>query len=150
QLLDLARAGTLSDKATLEQQVKRMLADPRASALATRFAAQWLRLEDLDKVFPDVRQYPDFDEQLRSAMRTETETFFEYLVREDKSVFDIFDADYTFVNERLAAHYGIPDVAGTAFRKVSYPDDTRRGILGQGSVLVETSHAVRTSPVLRG
>ena len=150
QLIDLARQGRLADRRTLEAQVKRMLEDPRSAALATRFAAQWLRLEDLDKVFPDVRQYPDFDEQLRSAMRQETELFFENLVREDRSVFDLFDADYTFLNERLAAHYGIPNVAGAAFRKVSYPDATRRGILGQGSMLVQTSHAVRTSPVLRG
>ncbi len=150
RLIDLARQGTLSERRTLDAQVKRMLEDPRSAALATRFAAQWLRLEDLDKVFPDVRQYPDFDEQLRAAMRQETELFFENLVREDRSVFDIFDADYTFVNERLADHYGIPDVAGAAFRKAPYPDSMRRGILGQGSMLVQTSHAVRTSPVLRG
>ncbi|MSR35355.1 MAG: DUF1592 domain-containing protein [Gemmatimonadetes bacterium] len=149
-LMQLARQNKLGDQRVLEQQVRRMLADPRVSALATRFAAQWLRLEDLDKVFPDVRQYPDFDEQLRHAMKQETELFFENLVREDKSVFDIFTADYTFVNERLAAHYGIPNIAGSEFRKVQYPDVTRRGILGQGSMLVQTSHAIRTSPVLRG
>jgi hypothetical protein len=134
----------------LEQQARRMLADPRASTLATRFASQWMRLEDLDKVFPDVRQYPDFDEQLRGAMRKETELFFEYLFRADRPVFDIFNADYTFVNERLAEHYGIKGVAGSEFRRVQYPDDTRRGVFGQGSMLVQTSHAIRTSPVMRG
>ena len=150
QLTQLALDGKLSDRRVLDQEVMRMLADPRSSTLATRFAAQWLRLEDLDNLFPDVRQYPDFDEQLRAAMRQETEAFFVNLVREDRSVFDIFNADYTFVNERLADHYGIANVAGTRFRKVMYPDATRRGILGQGSMLMQTSHAVRTSPVLRG
>ena len=150
ELLTLARAGKLSNRTVLEQQVRRMLADPRAEALATRFAGQWLRLEDLDKVFPDVRQYTDFDEQLRAAMRRETELFFSNLVREDRSVLELFTADYTFLNERLAAHYGIPGVAGTEFQRVRYPDETRRGILGHGSVLVQTSHANRTSPVLRG
>jgi hypothetical protein len=150
ELMALAREGDLSDQRTLERQVLRMLEDPRASALATRFASQWLRLEDLDKVFPDVRQYTDFDEQLREAMRHETQLFFANLVREDLSVIDLYTADYTFVNERLAEHYGIPGVAGTHFRRVEYPDETRRGILGQGSVLVQTSHANRTSPVLRG
>ena len=150
ELMDLAGRGKLSDKKVLEQQVRRMLADPRSESLATRFAAQWLRLEDLEKVFPDVRDYVDFDEQMRAAMRRETELFFVDLIREDKSILDIYTADYTFVNERLAAHYGIPDVAGTHFRKASYPDATRRGVLGHGSVLVQTSHATRTSPVLRG
>src|SRR6185436_5443679 len=98
----------------------------RAEALSTRFAAQWLRLSDLEKVQPDVRQYPDFDEQLRHAMQRETELFFDNVVREDRSVLDLFTADYTFVNERLALHYGIPNVAGPAFRRVSYPDDKRR------------------------
>jgi hypothetical protein len=150
ELMAVARAGRLSDDRVLEQQVRRMLADPRAQALATRFAGQWLRLEDLDKVFPDVRQYTDFDEQLRASMRRETELFFDNLVREDRSVLELYTADYTFVDERLAEHYGIPGVAGTEFRRVSYPDDTRRGILGHGSVLVQTSHANRSSPVLRG
>jgi hypothetical protein len=127
-----------------------MLADPKAEALATRFAGQWLRLQDLEKVFPDVRQYTDFDEQLRLAMQRETELFFHNLVREDRSLLELYTADYTFVNERLATHYGIKGVAGPEFRRVTYPDDTRRGILGHGSVLVQTSHANRTSPVLRG
>jgi hypothetical protein len=150
ELMKLARDGKLSNQRVLEQQVRRMLADPRAEALATRFAGQWLRLEDLDKVFPDVRQYTDFDEQLRAAMRRETELFFHNLVQEDRSVLELYTADYTFVNERLAAHYGIPGIAGTEFQRVTYPDDTRRGILGHGSILVQTSHANRTSPVLRG
>jgi hypothetical protein len=150
ELMNLARQSKLSDPKVLEAQVRRMLADARSEALATRFAGQWLRLEDLDKVFPDVRQYPDFDEQLRAAMKKETEMFFSYIVRADRPVTDVFDADYTFVNDRLAKHYGIPGVAGSEFRKVSYPDDSRRGILGQGSMLVSTSHAIRTSPVMRG
>jgi hypothetical protein len=150
ELIRLAQQRKLSDREVLEQQVLRMLADRRATALSTRFAAQWFRLDDLDKVFPDVRRYPDFDEQLRASLRKETELFFAHLVREDRDVLDIFNADYTFVNERLAAHYGIPGVAGSGFRKVTYPDATRRGILGHGSILTQTSHAVRTSPVLRG
>jgi len=149
-LRKLAASGRLSAPGVLEQQVKRMLADPRAEVLASRFASQWLRLQDLDKLNPDVRFYPDFDEQLKSAMRRETELFFANLVREDRSVLDLFTADYTFVNERLARHYKIPGVIGSQFRKVTYPDDRRGGLLGQGSVLTLTSHADRTSPVLRG
>lgn len=150
QLVATAARGTLSQPAVLEREVRRMLADPRAKALATRFAAQWLRLPDLDLVQPDIRQYPDFDEQLRAAMRTETETFFDHLVREDRSVLDLYRADYTFVNARLAQHYGIPNVAGAHFRRVSYPDSTRRGLLSHASVLTLTSHATRTSAVERG
>jgi len=149
-LRTLAAAGRLSSPTVLEQQVTRMLADPRAAVLSSRFAAQWLRLQDLDKLNPDVRFYPDFDEQLKAAMRRETELFFENLVREDRPVLDLFTADYTFVNERLARHYRMPGVVGSQFRKVTYPDDRRRGILGHGSVLTLTSHADRTSPVLRG
>jgi hypothetical protein len=150
ELLRLATERRLSDRRTLERQVRRMLADPRAEALATRFAAQWLRLSDLDKVQPDVRQYPDFDEQLRASMRRETELFFHNLVRDDRSVLELFTADYTFVDERLAQHYGIPNVAGGAFRRVTYPDDRRRGLLGHASILTLTSHASRTSAVERG
>jgi len=149
-LRTLAAAGRLSDATVLAQQVRRMLADPRADVLASRFASQWLRLQDLDKLNPDVRYYPDFDEQLKAAMRQETELFFANLVREDRSVLDLFTADYTFVNERLARHYRMPGVVGRAFRRVSYPDDRRAGLLGHGSVLTLTSHADRTSPVLRG
>ncbi len=149
-LVAIATKGTLSQPAVLEREVRRMLADPRASALSTRFAAQWLRLPDLDLVQPDIRQYPDFDEQLRSAMRQETETFFDYLVREDRSVLDLYRADFTFVNARLAQHYGIPNVAGDRFRRVQYPDSSRRGLLSHASILTLTSHATRTSAVERG
>jgi len=143
-------AGELSDKEVLEGHVERMLDDPRSEALATRFAAQWLRLQDLEKVSPNVYDYPYFDMTLSEAMHRETELFFYNLVQEDRSVLEMLNADYTFLNERLAQHYGIPGVAGNAFRRVSYPDDTRRGVLGHGSVLMLTSMANRTSPVLRG
>ena len=150
ELLDAAMAGDLSDPAAYEGQVHRMLRDERATALSTRFAAQWLRLQDLEKIQPDVRVNPDFDEPLKRAMVTETETFFANLVREDRSVMELFTSDYTFANERLARHYGIPGVAGDRFRRVEYVNDERRGLLGHGSVLTLTSHAGRTSPVLRG
>jgi hypothetical protein len=127
-----------------------MLADPRAEALGSRFAAQWLRLQDVDKVHPDPNNYPNFDDNLAAAMRKETELFFNCLVREDRSALDLYRANYTYVNDRLARHYGFPGVSGSEFRRVEYPDDTRRGLLGQGSVLVQTSLANRTSPVLRG
>jgi hypothetical protein len=150
ELLSVAQAGKLSQPREFEKQARRLLADPRAEALATRFAAQWLRLSDLEKVQPDVRQYPDFDEQLRAAMRRETELFFNSLVREDRNVLELFTADYTFVNERLAQHYGMPNVVGRQFRRVKYADDRRRGLLGQASILTLTSHASRTSAVDRG
>ncbi|PYR62658.1 MAG: hypothetical protein DMF91_05935 [Acidobacteria bacterium] len=150
ELLTLASQGKLSASGALEKQARRMLADPRAEALGTRFAAQWLRLQDLDKVHPDPNNYPNFDNNLADAMRRETELFFNSLVREDRSLLDLYRANYTFVNERLARHYGFPNVSGDEFRRVAYPDDTRRGLLGQGSVLVQTSFANRTSPVLRG
>jgi hypothetical protein len=150
ELLGLARQGKLGDDAVLEKQVRRMLADERARALGSRFAAQWLRLQDLNKVHPDAFWFPDFDQQLADAMRHETELFFYNLVKEDRSVLELFSADYTFVNERLARHYGIAGVAGDEFRRVSYPDDSRKGLFGHGSILTLTSHANRTSPVLRG
>ena len=149
ELLEIAAEGDLSDK-ELERQTRRMLADPRSEALGTRFAGLWLRLQDLYKNRPDPNFYPNFDENLADAMRRETELFFYNLVREDKSFLEFFSADYTFVNERLARHYGIPGVSGNHFRRVTYLDDRRRGLLGQGSVLVLTSMANRTSPVLRG
>ena len=149
ELLEIAAEGKLSDK-ELEKQSQRMLADPRSEALGTRFAGLWLRLQDLYKVRPDPNFYPNFDENLADAMRRETELFFYDLVREDKSFLELFSADYTFVNERLARHYGIPGVSGNHFRRVDYLEDQRRGLLGQGSVLVLTSMANRTSPVLRG
>src|SRR5258708_14869714 len=111
-----------------------MLADPRAEALGSGFAGQWLRLQDIDKVHPDPNLYPNFDDNIGAAMRRETELFFNSLVREDRNVLDLYRADYTFVNERLARHYGIPNVSGSDFRRVAYPDETRRGLLGQGSM----------------
>ncbi|HYW31817.1 MAG TPA: DUF1592 domain-containing protein, partial [Gemmatimonas sp.] len=150
RLLSLARHQQLSKTATFNAEVKRMLADPRSDALSTRFAAQWLRLQDLEKVHPDAFLFPDYDLYLANAMQRETELLFSDIVRNDRSVFDLFTADYTFVNERLAKHYGIPNVSGSGFRKVMYADDTRRGLLGHGSVLVQTSLGNRTSPVLRG
>ena len=151
ELMTVARDGLLSsDPTTMEAQVRRMLQDERASALATRFAAQWMRLQDLEKIQPDVRVAPDFDEQLKRSMRKETELFFDHLVREDRSLLDLYGANYTFVNDRLARHYGIGGVAGSRFRRVEYANPERRGILAHGSVLTLTSHAGRTSPVLRG
>ena len=150
ELLDLAGAGRLSRSRTLEAQAQRMLADPRAEALGTRFASLWLRLQDLDKVQPDAFWFPNYHYQLMEAMRTETQMFFNHLVRENRSVLELYSADYSFMNERLANHYGIPGVTGDEFRMVSYPDDQRNGILGHGSILVQTSLGNRTSPVLRG
>jgi hypothetical protein len=150
ELLEIAAAERLSDPGALGQQVERMLADPRSEALATRFASQWLRLQDADKNSPDSYLYPDFTAQLRGDMVRETQLLFDHLVREDQSLFEIITADYTFLNDRLARHYGIPGVVGEHFRRVEYPDATRRGVLGQGSMLLLTSMPNRTSPVLRG
>jgi len=150
ELSALAREARLSEPDLLEAQVRRMLADPRSEALATRFAAQWLRLQDLEKMHPDVRLQPDFHQQLADAMTRETELFFADLVRRDRSFFELYTADYTFVNERLARHYGFEGVTGEDFQRVTYPDSNRRGLLGHASILTLTSHAGRTSPVLRG
>ncbi|HEX9698498.1 MAG TPA: DUF1592 domain-containing protein [Acidobacteriota bacterium] len=150
QLLDVAAGGGLADPEVFESQIQRMLEDPHAEALASRFAAQWLRLQDLDKVDPDALSFPYFDHYLAEAMHRETELLFAHIVREDLSVLDLLTADYTFVNERLARHYGIPGVNGPDFQRVEYPDDRRRGLLGHGSILTLTSHGNRTSPVLRG
>jgi len=150
QLLQAARSGQLSDFAVLERETRRMLADPRSSSLSTRFARLWLRLQDLDKVQPDSFWFPNYSRQLANDMTRETELFFDYLVREDRSLLELFSADYTFVNERLATHYQIPGVIGDDFVRVQYPDATRRGVLGHGSILVQTSLGNRTSPVLRG
>ena len=150
ELLRLAHNRTLSKPGVLDAQVARMLKDPRAEALSSRFAAQWLRLQDLQLVRPDAFWYPDYDQQLADAMHRETELLFGEIVKRDRPVLELFTADYTFVNERLAAHYGIPNVSGPEFRKVTYPDSSRRGLLGHGSILVQTSLANRTSPVLRG
>ena len=150
ELMELAGRGALSGDAALEGQVRRMLADPRAASLGPRFAAQWLRLQDLELVHPDQFWFPDYDQQLADAMLRETELFFNHLVEEDRSILDLYEADYTFANERLARHYGIPGVLGNQFRRVPYPGDERRGVLGHGSILTLTSVANRTSPVLRG
>ena len=150
ELLDLAAQGRLTRPATLEQQVRRMLADPRSQALVENFAGQWLQLRNLRSAVPDSREFPNFDDQLRQAFRRETELFFDSVVREDRSVLELLTADYTFVNERLARHYGIPHVYGNHFRRVPVTVEARRGILGQGSILTVTSHADRTSPVVRG
>jgi hypothetical protein len=150
ELIDLAGRGALSRPEVFERQVRRMLADPRSEALSTRFASQWLRLQDLRKVEPDALAFPYYDQTLAEAMARETELLFDHLVREDRPVTELLTADYTFVNERLARHYGIAGVSGPTFRQVTYPDDTRRGILGHGSILTLTSHGNRTSPVLRG
>jgi len=150
ELVAVAERGRLSRSKEFEQQVRRMLADPRAEALATRFASQWLRLQDLEDIQPDALTYPYFDETLSEAMNRETELFFSHLVEEDRPILELLTADYTFVNERLARHYGVPGIIGPEFRKISYPDDTRRGLLGHGGILTMTSHADRTSPVLRG
>ena len=150
ELIALAADDRLSDPEVLDAQVRRMLADPRSESLATRFAALWLRLQDMDQVQPDAFWFPNFDRQLADAMRRETELLFDSLVRDDRSFFDLFTADYTFVNERLARHYGLPGVAGPEFRRVRLTDDRRRGLFGHGSVLMLTSLANRTSPVLRG
>ena len=150
ELLELADQERLTDPSLLATQVERMLVDPRSEALATRFAHQWLRLQDAAKNQPEPYFYPDFNRQLGQAMVRETELFFYNLVREDRSLLELFNADYTFVNESLARHYGIPGISGTEFRRVRYPDERRRGLLGHGSVLLLTSMSDRTSPVLRG
>ncbi len=151
ELLDLASAGRLSVPGELDRQVARMLADPRAENLVTNFAAQWLHLRNLDGVTPDKRLFPDFDDNLRQAMRRETELFVGSILREDRSALDLVRADYTFLNERLAKHYGIPHVYGSRFRRVELGDDTvRGGLLRHGSILTVTSFATRTSPVVRG
>ena len=149
-LLTLAETGKLQDTAVLEQQVRRMLADPRSKALVDNFAGQWLYLRNMRTVLPDPAEFPEFDENLRQAMLKETELFFESMLREDRSVLDLLDADYTFVNERLARHYRIPGIYGSDFRRVVVTDPARRGLLGQASILTVTSYPTRTSPTLRG
>ena len=150
QLLDVAAKGKLKDPAVIEQQVRRMLADARSRALVENFFGQWLELRHVDSLRPSEQLFPNFDATLRDAFRRETELFVEHIIREDRSVLEMLTADYTFVNERLARHYGIPQVKGSRFRRVTYGDDRRRGLLGQGSILTLTSHATRTSPVIRG
>ena len=151
QLLELAERGKLRDPKVLDQQVRRMLADPRSQSLVDNFAGQWLYLRNLAAIVPDSRMFPMFDDNLRQAFKQETELFFGSIVRENRSVLDLLRANYTFLDERLAKHYGIPGVYGTQFRRVTLPaDSVRGGLLGHGSILVATSYANRTSPVLRG
>ena len=150
ELLRLARSGDLSKPRNLERQARRLLLDPRSEALATRFASLWLQLQDLEKVRPDAFWFPNYSQQLSAAMHRETELFFDNLVREDRSLLEMYSADYSFLNQRLANHYDIPGVIGDEFRRVDYPGEKRRGVLGHGSVLVQTSLGNRTSPVLRG
>jgi hypothetical protein len=151
ELLDLAAKRRLSDPTVFATQVKRMIADPRSDAFVKNFAGQWLFLRNLDAVVPVQSVFPDFDDALRQSFRRETELFFESIVRENRSALDLLRADYTFVNERLARHYGIPNIRGEHFRRVTLgPDTKRRGLLGQGSILTVTSYPDRTSPVVRG
>jgi hypothetical protein len=150
ELLDAATRGTLGTPAGLERQVRRMMADPRSKALVDNFAAEWLQLRDLRNAAPDPDLFPGFDENLRDAFRQETELFIQDQIRNDRSVAELLSANYTFVNERLAGHYGIRDVYGSRFRRVELTDGQRGGLLGQGSVLTITSYPNRTSPVLRG
>ena len=150
QLLELAESGRLKDPVVLEEQVRRMLADPRSRALVSNFVGQWLQLRNLRSLNPDPEVFSYFDDNLREAFQQETELFFESLMREDGSVLELLKADYKFVNERLARHYQIPNIYGSHFRRVTVDDEARRGILGHGSVLTVTSYANRTSPVLRG
>lgn len=151
ELLDLAARNELRKPDVFEKQVRRLLADGRSRNLATNFAAQWLHLRNLDSITPDLRLFPDFDDNLRKAFRQETELFVESVLREDRSVLDLLKADYTFLNERLAKHYGVPHVYGNRFRRIALGADRERGgLLRQGSILTVTSYATRTSPVIRG
>ena len=151
ELLEVASAGQLRDPAVLEAQVRRMLVDPRAEELTTNFAVQWLHLRNLEAVEPNIRIFPDFDDNLRQGFRRETELLFQSIVKEDRSVLDLLTADYTFINERVAKHYGYQNIYGDHFRRISLPQGSQRnGLLGHGSILTVTSYATRTSPVLRG
>ena len=150
ELLDLAIRGELGTPEVLERQTRRMLADERSRALVTNFAGQWLRLRNVDGIEPNAHLFPNFDDNLRRAMRRETELLFETIMRDDRSVLEFLDADSTFVNERLARHYGIPNIYGSHFRRITVTDPHRRGLLGHASVLTVTSQANRTSPVTRG
>jgi hypothetical protein len=150
ELVEVARRGELDQPAVLERQVKRMLADSRATAMVSNFAGQWLQLRNLRAATPDQNEFPDFDDSLRQSFRRETELLFQSVLQEDRSVVDLLTADYTFLNERLAEHYRVPNIYGSHFRRVPITEDARRGLLGQGSILLLTSHPDRTSPVIRG
>jgi hypothetical protein len=149
-LLALAEAGTLHEPAVLEREVTRMLKDPRAEALVANFGGQWLYLRNMRSVVPDPEGFPDFDDNLRDAFYRETELFLQSQLREDRSLLELITADYTFVNDRLARHYGIANVYGSGFRRITLPADRRAGLLTQGSVLTATSYANRTAPTIRG
>ena len=146
----MAERGKIKDPAVLEQQVRRMLADPRSKALVSNFAGQWLYLRNVQKVWPNPDVFPYFEPSLREAFQKETELFFESMLRENRSVLDLLTADYTFVNEPLARHYGIPGVYGNHFRRIPVSDENRKGLLGQASILTVTSYATRTAPTIRG
>ncbi len=150
ELLGVAVEGKLADPKVLESQVRRLLADSRSKSLVTNFAFQWLRIRGIDEIDPDAIIFPNFDDSLREAFRREIELFVESILREDRSVLDLLTADHTYVNERLALHYGIPNVRGDQFRKVALADTNRWGLLGKGSILLATSYANRTAPVIRG
>jgi len=150
ELLQAAERGNLRTPAVLDRQVRRMLADERAHALVTNFAGQWLQLRNLRSAQPNSYEFPDFDDNLRRALQSEADLFFESIVGEDRSVVDLLTADYTFLNERLAKHYGVPHIYGSQFRRVTLDDEARKGLLGKGAIHVVTSHADRTSPVVRG
>ncbi|RUL88752.1 DUF1592 domain-containing protein [Tautonia sociabilis] len=151
ELLDLAERGELGRPEVLRAQTRRLLADERSRSLVTNFASQWLHLRNLEAITPDLRLFPDFDDNLRQAFRRETELLFEEILREDRGVLDLIDSDHTYLNERLAKHYGIPHVYGSRFRRVELDEESHRGgLLRQGSILTVTSYATRTSPVLRG
>ncbi len=150
QLLRVAGQGTLHTPAVLNQQVRRMLADEKAEALVSNFAGQWLYLRNLKSLQPNSLEFPDFDDNLRQALQRETELFFRSIVREDRNVVDLMTADYTYLNERLAKHYGVSNIYGSHYRRVTLTDDARKGLLGKGAILMVTSHADRTSPVVRG
>jgi hypothetical protein len=149
-LLRVAAKGTLHTPAVVDEQVRRMLKDPKSQALTTNFAAQWLYLRNLKNMQPLSEEFPDFDDNLRQAFEREASLFFESVVREDRNVLDLMTADYTFLNERLARHYGVPNIYGSRFQRVTLHDEARKGLLGKGAILMVTSHTDRTSPVVRG
>ncbi len=150
ELLQVASAGKLHEPSVLDREVRRMLADPKSNALIDNFAGQWLYLRNLRTMIPNSVEFPDFDDNLRQAFQRETELFFASVMHEDRSVLDLMNGDYTFVNERLARHYGIPNIYGSEFRRITVTDEARKGLLGKGAILMVTSHTDRTSPVVRG
>src|SRR5262249_18486132 len=150
ELINLASQGRLKDPVVLDKQVRRMLNDPRSESLAIKFAGQWLHLADLENLHPDAFYYPFYDHTLALGLKRETELFFDSIVREDRNILDLLTADYTFVNERVAKHYGIPNIRDENFQRVAVPQDYRRGLLGKGAILALASVPHRKSPVLRG